>query len=98
MKKLAATAITAFVFAGLAGPAAAGAAVAWKTGYRTTITVKKGQKVKFVWADSQPHNMVSAAKAGLIKGRGKSVVRSFSRSGTIYCSLHSNMWVKVRVR
>ncbi|MEI6447464.1 MAG: hypothetical protein WCO96_06235 [Actinomycetes bacterium] len=98
MNKLAAAALTAFVFAGLAGPATAGSSVAWKTGYRTSITVKKGQKVKFVWADSQPHNMYGAASAGAIRGRGKSVTKSFRRSGTIRCSYHPNMWVKVNVR
>ena len=98
MKKLAAAALTAFVFAGLAGPATAGSSVAWKTGYKKTITVKKGQKVKFVWADGDPHNMTGAARAGFMKGRGKSVTKAFSRSGTIRCSIHGNMWVKVNVR
>ena len=98
MKKLAAAALAAFAFAGLAGTATAGSSVIWKTGSKKSITVKKGQRVKFVWGDSQPHNMYGAASAGAIRGRGKSVTKSFRRSGTIRCSYHPNMWIKVRVR
>lgn len=98
MKKLAATALAGFAFAGLAAPAVAGSRVAWKDGLRTSINVRKGQPVRFIWGDNQPHNMYGAASAGAIRGRGKSVVKSFRKSGTIHCSFHPRMWIKVNVR
>ena len=100
MKRFVPLVAVAVAFAGLSAPASAGTtSVAWKKGYKKSITVRKGTTVRFVWSDNLAHNMVGAISKGNIRGRGKAVSARFSRSGTVYCSLPGHaMYVRVNVR
>jgi len=75
--------------------------VSWKVGSKRTLTIKRGSAVKWVWADSRPHDVRGPGLRTAIKRRPASVRKVFRRSGrfTYICSVHpSTMKTVVRVR
>lgn len=99
MRRITALAATIAVCAALAIPAiAATPRVTWAAGVTKSVTISKGGSVTFVWGDNYPHNMTGAASNGSVRGRGRTVTKRFSRSGTVYCSFHPNMSVRVNAR
>lgn len=63
-----------------------------------SITVKKGDKVKFVWAGGT-HNLRGPAAKVAAKSSGSKTVK-FTRKGTYryVCDLHANMTTTVKVK
>lgn len=59
-------------------------------------TVKKGTTLKFVWKGRAPHDVKGA---GLNSGRPvvkrKPYTKKVTRTGTIICSIHSEMKIRV---
>lgn len=104
MKKLtvvlAVAALVAAVFAVQA--LAATKTVKWFNGAKSTITIKKGASVKWVWTDSLSHNAKGKGfSSKVLTGKGKSYVHKFTKKGTftVICQIHpSSMKTVVRVR
>lgn len=98
MKRIALLITAAAVSAAIAVPAAAAVRVTWADGVKKSVTIGRGGSVTFVWGDSKPHNMYGGASAGTVTGRGRTATRRFTRSTTVYCAYHRNMYVRVNVR
>lgn len=62
------------------------------------LTISKGSSITLRWVGRRPHNAVGAG-VNLRKTRvsGSKTVRP-SRSGTIYCTIHSGMKLRVKLR
>lgn len=73
--------------------------VSWKIGSIKTLTIKRNDIVKWVWADSKPHDVRGPGLRTSIKTRSRASKR-FTRRGTFryICTVHSNMRTKVVVR
>ena len=87
--------------AGAVAAQAATTTISWKVGSKKTITIKRGGTVKWVWADSQPHDVRGPGLKTAIKRRPASVRKTFRRSGkfSYICTVHpSTMKTVVRVR
>jgi plastocyanin len=102
MRKLVITLTLAVALA--AGAVVAQAAttnVSWKVGSKKSLIIKRGNAVKWIWADSQPHDVRGPGLRTSIRRRPFSVRKVFRRSGrfTYICSVHpSTMKTVVRVR
>jgi plastocyanin len=61
------------------------------------IRAKKGDKIRFVWVGSAPHNVKGA---GINLGTRKSGSRTVTvrRGGTFVCTIHSGMTGRIRLR
>jgi plastocyanin len=93
MRKLIATLVVLSLLAGVAAVSALGAtkSVAWKDPVSKTIKVRKGTKVKWVWADGLPHNVKGKGfKSKIVSGKGKSYSHTFKTKGKfkVICQVH----------
>ena len=80
---------------------AATTTVSWRVGSKKTITITRGNAVKWVWRDSQPHDVRGPGLRTSIRRRPASVRKVFRKRGrfTYICSVHpSTMKTVVRVR
>ena len=62
-----------------------------------SLTVKKGTKLNFRWVGDAPHNVKGAGINIGIRTSGRKTVRA-KRSGTLVCTIHPGMRMKLRVR
>ncbi|MBA2504926.1 MAG: hypothetical protein H0V29_03165 [Thermoleophilaceae bacterium] len=62
-----------------------------------SITVSKGEKVKFVWRGRNSHNVRGNGASSALMRSG-SYSKSFRKSGIVFCSVHDGMTMKVRVK
>ncbi len=62
-----------------------------------SISVSKGERVTFAFKGSSSHN-VRGNGADSKTMRSGTYRKSFSRSGTVFCSIHGGMTMKVRVQ
>jgi plastocyanin len=65
----------------------------------TSLTISPGTTVKWRWVGRRPHNVTARGFASSTKRTG-TYSRRFNRTGTrrVYCTLHSGMEMRVRVR
>ncbi len=108
MKRIVALLIVAGLLAVFAVPALA-ATKSVKVGPQTkfgtsSLSIKKGDKVRFQWTGSLPHNVrvnSGPRKFTISTRRSGTVTKTFSRAGTykIVCDIHApGMKMTVRVR
>lgn len=79
---------------------AATTSVSWKVGTNKTVKIKKGGTVKWVWADSAPHNVQGAGfKSKTVAKRGFTFSHRFTKKGTfkLHCVVHPSMTTTVKV-
>lgn len=101
MRRIAAFIATIAVFGALAAPTGAATTqnITWTFGTMTTISIKKGDSVKWTWTGG-PHNVYSSSsvKSGSPKSGG-TYTRKFTSAGTFkfYCQPHSAI-MKVTVK
>lgn len=100
MRRIAALAVTTAAAASLASPAVAATTTtfAWGFSMPSTISIKKGDTVKFTWSGGLPHNVVGPNfRSGNAKVSG-TYSRKFSSKGSfsVYCQPHSSI-MKVTV-
>ena len=62
-----------------------------------SLTVKKGTKLVFKWTGKHPHNVTGAGLKSGTKTSGTYRARA-KRSGTIVCTIHPGMKLKLKVR
>jgi plastocyanin len=65
--------------------------VKWKIGSKTTVAIHKGDAVKWVWSDGQPHNVkASTFKSKVVAKKGFAFSHTFRAKGTfrIVCQVH----------
>jgi plastocyanin len=65
--------------------------VKWKVGSKTTVTIHKGDIVKWVWSDGLPHNVkASTFKSKVVAKKGFAYSHRFRAKGTfkIICQVH----------
>ena len=62
-----------------------------------TLTVKKGTTLVFRFAGRAPHNVKGAGISSPVKRSGTYRARA-RRSGTLVCTIHSGMKMRLRVR
>ena len=62
-----------------------------------TLRLSKGDKIKFVWTGSAPHNVKGA---GINIGTRKSGTRTVTvrKAGTFVCTIHPGMTGRIRLR
>jgi plastocyanin len=102
MRKLLALALVAALLS-LGAVTALGAtkSVKWKLDSQSTVKISKGSKVKWVWADSAPHNVKGPGFiSSTSSSPGHAYTRKFSKRGkfTIVCGIHgSSMKTVVKV-
>lgn len=63
----------------------------------SSVTVSKGEKVKFTWKGRNSHNVRGNGASSKLQRSG-SYSKSFSKSGTVFCSVHGGMTMKVKVK
>ena len=94
MRRIAALAATTAVAASLASPAIASTSnVSWGFSSPSTLTIKKGDTVKFSWSGGPGHNVVGKGfKSGSPKAKG-TYSRKFTSKGSfsVYCAPHSSI-------
>jgi plastocyanin len=61
------------------------------------LTVNKGDKLRFRWVGDAPHNVRGAGINIGIRRSGTRTVR-VRRSGTLVCTIHPGMEMRLRVR
>jgi plastocyanin len=61
-----------------------------------TIRVKRGDRIRFRWTGSAPHNVKGAGINIGTRRSGSRTVR-VRRSGTIVCTIHPGMTARIRV-
>jgi plastocyanin len=92
MRRLASLLVIAALLAGvLAVTAFAATNVSWKVGTSKTVKIRKGGTVKWIWADSAPHNVKGPGfKSKVLTGKGKTYSHRFRSKGTfkIICQIH----------
>lgn len=74
--------------------------VAWKVGSKTTVSIKRGSAVKWVWSDSRLHDVRGPGLRTSIRRRPFAVRKVFRTRGRfVYiCSVHpTTMKTVVRV-
>jgi plastocyanin len=80
---------------------AATKSVSWKVPSKTTVKIKRGSSVKWVWADREPHNVKGPGfRSKTVTKRGYTYTRRFRKRGTfrIICEVHpTTMKTKVVV-
>jgi plastocyanin len=62
-----------------------------------SVTVSKGAKLTFRWVGDAPHNVKGAGINIGNRTSGSRTVRA-KRSGTLVCTIHPGMTLKLRVR
>ena len=62
-----------------------------------SITVNKGTTLVFKWRGNAPHNVKGAGFNSAVKTSGR-YTRKATRSGTIVCTIHPGMKMKLTVR
>ena len=62
-----------------------------------SLTVSRGTALRFTWATKMPHNVYGAGIAIPNRTSG-TVTRTATRSGTLVCTLHPGMKLKLKVR
>ncbi len=62
-----------------------------------SLTVGKGTKLRFVWVGDAPHNVKGAGISIGTRTSGSKTVTA-RRSGTLVCTIHPGMSMKLRVR
>jgi plastocyanin len=70
---------------------AATTSVSWKVGSNKTVKIRKGGTVKWVWADSSPHNVKGKGfSSKVVTGKGKTYSHRFRTKGTfkVICQVH----------
>ena len=93
--------VVATLAVGAVAAQAATTNVSWKVGSKKSLIIKRGNAVKWIWADSKPHDVRGPGLRTSIKRRPASVRKVFRKSGrfTYICSIHpSTMKTVVRVR
>jgi plastocyanin len=92
MRRLASLLVIAALLAGVvAATAFAATNVSWKVGTNKTVKIKKGGTVKWIWADSAPHNVKGKGfSSKVMTGKGKTYSHRFRTKGTfkIICQVH----------
>jgi plastocyanin len=91
MRKLIATLTVLSLLAALTAVAFAAGPVNWKVGSKTTVTIKKGGSVKWVFAGDAPHNVSGPGFTSKTSSKkGFSFSRVFNKKGTfkIICKVH----------
>src|SRR3954468_15918826 len=99
---LATTAVIALIAALAAASAFGGTTpVKWKLPTSSTVKIKKGAAVKWVWSDTLPHDVKGPGfSSGVSSTKGHSFTHKFSKKGTfkVICSIHgSSMKTTVKV-
>ena len=100
---IATTAVVAALAAALGAVSAFGATktVSWKLPASSTVKIKKGSYVKWVWADSLPHTVKGPGFISKQSSRkGFTYTHRFRKAGTfkVICSIHgSSMKTTVKV-
>ena len=100
MRKIVALLTVAALLAAAVTAYASTTTVAWKVGSTKTIKIRKGASVKWVWADSQPHNLKGpGVSTKVVARKGFSFTRKFTKAGTFryICLVHANMKTTVKV-
>jgi plastocyanin len=70
---------------------AATTSVKWKSHYKSSVTIKKGGTVRFVWADGEAHNVKGPGfRSKVITRKGATYSHTFTKRGTfkILCEVH----------
>lgn len=104
MRRLAPVLVVSLLVIALAAVAAnaATSTVSWKSKSIKTVTIKKNSKVKWVWADSKPHDVEGRGfKSKVLSGKGKTFTHTFKKRGTfkIICGIHpTTMITTVKVK
>ncbi len=83
--------VLALAAAVVAASAFAATSTPWKIGNNKTVKIRKGGTVKWVWADSAPHNVKGPGfKSRVMSGKGKAYSHRFLKRGTfkIVCEIH----------
>ncbi len=62
-----------------------------------SVTVKKGTTLVFRWVGRNPHNVIGAGIKSGTKTKGTFRAKA-RKSGTLVCSIHPGMTMKLRVR
>lgn len=92
MRKLTLLAVIVLVAAlGTATALAATTNISWKVPSKKTITIKRGNYVKWIWADREPHNVKGPGfRSRTVTRRGYTYTRRFRTRGTyrIICEVH----------
>jgi plastocyanin len=100
MRRRAALALPAVL--ALALPAAAGSASIRTVELRDdvfapkTIRADKGDRIRFVWKGSDPHNVRGMGVSLPVRRSGSRVATLRAGSGTIVCDIHPAMRLRVR--
>src|SRR4051794_18798673 len=100
MRKLIALLAVAGLLVAAATAFAATKTVSWKVGSSTTQKIHKGQTVKWVWSDGQPHNVSGPGGfSRVVSKKGTTFTKKFTKRGTFkyICQVHSNMKTTVKV-
>ena len=100
MRKLIALLAVAALLVAAASAFAATKTVSWKVGSSSTVKIRHGQTVKWVWTDGQPHNLKGPGGVSrVVTKKGFSFTRKFTRRGTYkyICQVHSSMKTTVKV-
>src|SRR5437763_11018345 len=67
--------------------------VKWKLPTSSTVKIKKGGSVKWVWADTLPHDVKGPGFSSRVSSsKGHSFTHKFSKKGTfkVICSIHGS--------
>jgi plastocyanin len=93
MRKLTALLAVAALLAAIGAAAAFGATktVKWKVPTSSTVKIAKGDSVKWVWSDGQPHNVQGPGfKSKTIAKKGFTYSHKFAKKGSfkIICQVH----------
>ena len=103
MRKLIATLLVTSVLVGLGatstGAATKGVRVADNFFSPSSLTIRKGDRIKFAWRGRNTHNVRGAGVRCPFQKSG-SCTRSFRKRGrfTLVCDAHSGMKMRLRVR
>ncbi len=62
-----------------------------------TITVRKGDKIRFTWVGDAPHNVKGAGINIGTRSSGSKTV-TIRRAGTFRCTIHPGMSGRIRLR
>jgi plastocyanin len=96
MRKLIATLALVALLAGLAAVVASAAqtkTVSWKVPSKSTVTIKKGGTVKWVWGDKKQHDVAGPGikSPKFVTKKGHVFSKTFTKTGTFAyrCDVHA---------
>lgn len=93
--------IASLLVVGVASAMAATKRSPWKVGTKNSVSIKRGDSVRWTWADSLPHNVKGPGfRSRTIAKRGFTFTRRFRKAGRfrIICEVHpTSMRTIVRV-